>query len=117
MFAFGKLAFRKDDILDIRSLRKEAYQGLHTQGSLKGGIDAVKPLIHCPQLRFKFYCVLAVPLLRILGGQSFFVDHWGESSTGKTAGFDAGYSMLGNPEQLRFNGDIPRLQQKSLQRC
>jgi uncharacterized protein (DUF927 family) len=108
MFAFGKMAFQKDDILDIISLRKEAYQGLHTCGTLQGWIDVVEPLIHIPQLRFKFYSVLAAPLLRLLGSQSFFVNHAGETSMGKTAGFDAGYSMLGDPEHLRFNGDTTK---------
>ncbi|WP_135612771.1 DUF927 domain-containing protein [Methanococcoides sp. AM1] len=108
LFAFGKSAFRDGDTIDIVSLSCEAHKGLHTAGTLAGWVEGIEPLIHIPQLRFKFYSVLAAPLLRLLGGQSFFVDHWGESSTGKTAGFDAAYSVFGDPEEMRFNGDTTK---------
>jgi uncharacterized protein (DUF927 family) len=108
LFAFGNRGFSADGNVNIIPLRAKAVDGLQPCGTLEGWVDAVSNLLKFSQLRFKFYAVAAAPLLRILGVQSFILDHNGETSLGKTKGFDAAISMFGNPDQLRFNGDTTK---------
>lgn len=42
----------------------------------------------------------AAPLLRLLNARTFFVHHWGDSSSGKTAILSFGQSVWGNSEML-----------------
>lgn len=108
LFAFGNRGFRQDDQVSIIPLRAKAVEGLKEGGTLDEWIDAVRELIKIPQLRFKFYAVAAAPLLRLLNVQSFIVDHNGETSEGKTSGYNAAISIFGNPDLLRFNGDTTK---------
>ena len=108
LFAFGCHAFSKDEIYDIIPLRKEASQGLKECGEIEEWIKAVQPIMHLPMIRLKMYAVMAAPLLRILGIQSFILDHNGESSIGKTFSNNLAMSMIGNADILRFNGDTTK---------
>ena len=57
------------------------------KGSLEGWKKAVLPVICDDTVRFKCYCSQTAMLLKILDVQSFIADHSGDSSGGKTLGF------------------------------
>lgn len=75
---------------------------LISKGSPEGWIEAVNPVIGDKTVRFKCFCTLTPMLLRILNVQSFLVDHSGDSSQGKTLGFQISISMIGNPIELQL---------------
>ncbi|MCS3923874.1 DUF927 domain-containing protein [Methanosalsum natronophilum] len=108
IFAFGNRGFSNGEVLDIVPLMKEAYEGLKVSGDIQAWIDAVNPIIHLPLVRFKMYAVFTAPLLRLLNIQSFILDHYGESSIGKTFTNDLAMSMIGDADTLRFNGDTTK---------
>ena len=108
LFAFGNRGFTSDEPVEIIPLRKEASVGLRVRGDVETWIEAAKPVISLPLVRLKMYAVMAAPLLRILGIQSFILDHNGESSIGKTFSNDMAMSLIGDADVLRFNGDTTK---------
>jgi|GEM_PF-1784204 len=109
----SKYGWRKEDsyVVGNRMITKNGTEevipvdednSLISKGSLEGWIEAVKPVICDNTVRFKCYCALTSMLLKPLNVQSFLVDHAGDSSQGKTFGFQVAVSMCGNPIELQL---------------
>jgi len=103
-FVLGYRMFTESGVEQVIQPNSEEAEGLTRKGSLEEWVAAVKDVISDPIVRFKCYCMATAPLLKLLNVQSFFVDHFGETSTGKTFGFKVAVSMYGDPLGLKFAG-------------
>ena len=94
-FVIGDRLITEDGIKTVNT--KDEDTSLLKKGSLEGWKKAILPVIGDYTVRFKCYCTLTAMLLRLLDVQSFVVDHNGDSSQGKTFGFQVAVSIYGNP--------------------
>lgn len=99
-FVVGNKMITKDGVITVRPVDED--NALISKGSVEGWVEAVLPVIDDETIRFKCYCALSSVLLRILNVQSYLVDHAGDSSEGKTFGFQVAVSMFGNPIELQL---------------
>ena len=97
-FVIGNKMITKDGVTPVRPVEND--NALIAKGSLDEWIKAVKPIINDDTVRFKCYCTLTSMLLELLNVQSFFVHHSGDSSQGKTFGYQVAVSMYGDPINL-----------------
>lgn len=79
--------------------------GFHSNGSLEGWKEAIKPLEKYPKASISLYASLAPPLLKIVDVSNFVVDLSCRTSTGKTTALRAGASAWGNPDE-KANGTM-----------
>lgn len=104
-FVLGNRMFTKAGTDRVIQVNPESAKGLNTAGNIESWVDGVKGVISNPIVRLKCYCMSAALILKILDAHSFIVDHFGETSTGKSFGFKVAVSMFGNPKELIFSGD------------
>lgn len=97
--------FTESGIEQITQVNPEGTEGLTIRGNTESWVEGVRGVISDPIIRLKCYCMAAAILLKPLDAQSFIVDHFGETSTGKSFGFKVAVSMYGNPNELIFSGD------------
>jgi len=97
--------FTESDAEQVFQVNPENAKGLNTAGNIENWVEGVRGVISDSIVRFKCYCMAAAILLKPLDAQSFIVDHFGETSTGKSFGFVVAVSMYGNPKELIFSGD------------
>ena len=92
-----------DIVLDIEPSLRGWAAAYHTNGTLEGWIENMKPHRERDKFRFILAAAFAAPLLRILSQRIFFVYNWGGSKGGKTAALKAALSAWGDPERLMVN--------------
>lgn len=105
MFVLGNRYYCKDSVGSVAQINEEEVKGLAKKGSLENWAAGVEEIIAEPITRFKCYCAASSIILRSLGVQSYFVDHTGDTSTGKTISSKVAFSMLGDPNALKLAGN------------
>ncbi|SES63269.1 Uncharcterized protein, DUF927 family [Methanococcoides vulcani] len=105
MFVLGNRYYCKDSGGSVVQINNEEVKGLAKKGTLDNWAEGVEEIIAEPITRFKCYCAASSIILRLLGVQSYFVDHTGDTSTGKTISSKVAFSMLGNPDALKLAGN------------
>ncbi|SDF93663.1 protein of unknown function [Methanolobus vulcani] len=104
-FAIGERLHTKDEVTKAVQINAKKTAGLNPKGSLENWIDAVKGVIIFPDIRLKCYTALSSLLLRAVNADSFFLDHSGNTTAGKSFGVQVAISMLGDPKALKLAGN------------
>jgi uncharacterized protein (DUF927 family) len=105
VFVAGDRLYTADGISQAVQIKSRETAGLAARGSLDQWIDGVKNVIGYRDIRFKCYCVCSSMLLRLLGIDSFFLDHSANTTVGKSFGTKIAFSMIGDAKSLKLSGD------------
>jgi len=81
----------------------KGFPELDAKGNIQGWVDGIKPFSEHDTtkiLRFKQYDAMTAPLKSVLGVKSHCIDHYSNTSCGKTLSSWIALSMIGDAEQL-----------------
>ncbi len=111
-FVLGRHHFfpRSDDEVEVYLLGElQILEALHTRGTLDAWLSAAEGLLRYSRARFKVYASCTAPLLRLLDVQSFVIDDYGKTSTGKTTTARLAMSIWGDPRRLEMTANATKV--------
>jgi|Deesub1362A_J573_1020465.scaffolds.fasta_scaffold02465_2 uncharacterized protein (DUF927 family) len=108
-FALGSVLYGKRGELKVLLLHEDLFGGIAAKGEVEEWLVIAAPLLSYKRARFKVYASCTAPLLRLLGVQSFIVDDYGETSTGKTTTCELAMSIWGNPRRLEMSANATKV--------
>ena len=104
-FVFGSKMYSDNGMTDIIIPDEDMSKGLGKKGTVEDWVAANEQLLAYPHVRFVCYSAMASILIRLLGVQSYIVDMYGESTTGKSTTCSIAMSQIGNTNKLMINAD------------
>jgi hypothetical protein len=109
-FALGSVLYSREGKRDALLLHSvEELSAIQGKGSLEEWFEICSELLRYPRARFKVYASCAAPLLRMLDVQSFIIDDYGETGTGKTTTTRLAMSVWGDPRRLEMTANATKV--------
>ena len=102
------IPYDKDTIFDGDVRFKQIFEAIHENGDAQIWFDHMKKLRASGkfEIRFMLAASFASVIIKIVGGLPFFVDHWGETESGKTVMLMISASVWANPGESQYIGDF-----------